>query len=123
MKYKRVEHSGLAGFLMVSHDALHEVLRNLKTQGRTITNREGQTMNTPQDETCSICGRVKFGQCAKLYGVRWRHGSCEIGSESWLEYYQALSPSDQLPLRQFFELTYPQPGAMQQREGADNETT
>lgn len=74
-------------------------------------------------ELCSICQRVKFGEWVQLFGVRWRHDSCGLGSDSWLAYYQALSPYDQAPLRQFFELTYPQPGAMQQREGADNETT
>jgi hypothetical protein len=64
-------------------------------------------MNTPLDEHCKICGRVPFGQTVRLGFGHWRHEDCGLGEQAWLDYFNALSPSEQDKLVEFFNFSYP----------------
>jgi len=66
-----------------------------------------------QENLCSICQRVKWGEAVPLGHGRWRHSECAIGSESWRDYFLALPEGQQRPLREFFNLYYPHEGGMQ----------
>ncbi len=50
--------------------------------------RQPQTI--PLEETCTICGRVRWGNYRYLTKGRWRHDECAPGSAPWLEWYAAL---------------------------------
>jgi hypothetical protein len=68
---------------------------------------------------CCICGRVAWGNMQPLGHGKERHDECSLGSEAWREYYLALSPSEQAPLREFFVLSYPQVEAEHNGEGCN----
>jgi hypothetical protein len=42
-------------------------------------------------ESCKICERVPFGKVVPLGFGKWRHDTCEIGTEEWTLYHARLS--------------------------------
>ena len=54
------------------------------------TTAQSKPQETPLNETCSICDRVRWGSYVYLGNSRWRHGECHPGSASWLEWYAKL---------------------------------
>jgi len=64
-------------------------------------------MNTPLDETCKICERVRFDSVVRLGFGHWRHDACAMGSIEWKEYFLRQSPEKKKYLQTFFDFYYP----------------
>jgi len=58
---------------------------------------EDKPVEVRPDKLCSVCGRVLWGAWQVLPFDKGRHEDCGVGSEAWLEYYQALSITDRKP--------------------------
>jgi len=58
------------------------------------------------DKLCSICGRVLWGAWQVLPFDKGRHEDCAIGSEEWLEHFNALAKEDKAQLAEFHGFQY-----------------
>jgi len=61
---------------------------------------------TAPSEVCKICQRVAWGNVIRLGFAKWRHDSCGLGSETWKDYYLALSKTEQAELTEFYNHVY-----------------